>query len=136
MTDIPTRLEVRRQRRDDAKKHGPIYRALSDAWLEYQRMRREGVSREDCNRGLEAVLRDVYPQQRERPWVVYCDECQDTGIRRLDADPATHYMGETRQVGCVCPKGRARLSSSQEPEDVAAQVAKSWGGVDTRRRGY
>lgn len=71
--------DVTSQRRDEQR--DPAVRValqLHHAWAERERMLAEGVSLENVDKGLAAVLMDVHPPTRK--WVFYCDDCRDTGL--------------------------------------------------------
>lgn len=54
-------------------------RHLQEAVYDYLRMRSEGVSREDAERGFEGMLRAFIVPGRERPWRAECSACDDSG---------------------------------------------------------
>lgn len=140
MSDTPDDdvTTLRRAARDGRRafarsQDGQIATQLKDAWREYERMRREGVSRDDACRGLELILRDVFPAT---PYGPDCTICDDTGWRiktcsdRLrcarrrcaHADPEWEH---TYAVLCDCPKGDAKRQRVLAAEDALAAVGRA-----------
>lgn len=127
------KAEVRTRRKTFAT--GPeqgIARQLERAMDEYRKMRAEGVSREDACRGIEAVLRDVFPLTKFPP---KCDVCDDTGWEYRTCNHA-HRCGRWRcseaaqneehnyVTRCTCPLGEAHRPTSGGGEDAITRTGK------------
>ncbi len=126
--------QIRKERRQDAKRRGPFATAALTAFAEAQTARRDGVSREDCAKGMALVLKDHWPRrpgQREEPWHHLCDVCRDIGLRDVLVTESI-YGGEERprMEPCVCAKGRAWHEAHQPkvrtPQTVSQDVASGW----------
>jgi hypothetical protein len=115
--------------------------AMRAAMDEYRTFRREGVSRDDACRGLEAVLRDAWPHQASK-FDDACPDCADTGWRERFCDQnlrcgrrrcALHPEVEHAYVtSCSCPAG-ARLRQRPRVESDAVVAA---GRVQKPRKGF
>lgn len=92
----------------------PKTKALIDAMAEARRMRREGVSEDDINRGFVELLRDLIPPKASRYDV--CDLCGETGYQTVQYDhPA---FGRVDAKGyCLCSTGRRLWSGHQAQGD-------------------
>lgn len=117
-------VRIRQQRRRAERVNGPFVQAMTEAMAGYRTMRREGVSREDAVKGLALVVKEHWPRGRQEPWHVYCEDCQDTGLRTV-RKPAAEW-----KEPCVCQKGRRWLENhtpkAETPQTVAASAAKEW----------
>jgi hypothetical protein len=139
------RAAVRGSRKEFARSvEGQFARVMWGAVSEYLRMLADGVPREDALKGLEDVVRDVWPRGREREWKYLCDDCRDTGweYRRCRAfnrcQPKHDDWPSEREhdcvVACHCPKGdrfkrrSAPISTEQELAQVGKTRRKSSGG--------
>jgi hypothetical protein len=123
--------DVRKARRAFAKStDGAFVRAMREAMGEFERMRSEGVSREDACRGIEAVLREVWPH-RPSKFAPRCGECADTGYREMvcwdqqRCGREVCAMNPEKQhayvVPCECPAGdRIRPKFRTSDDDLAA----------------
>lgn len=104
-------------------------------------MRAQGVSREDVAKGLESVLRSVWPSPRGETWHFECEQCRDTGFEAFvcptrpcasqKVRPCGAGVGyeHTYVVPCPCRAVNRTFKRRHEaePEDVigaAAQVGK------------
>lgn len=126
---VPTRLEIRRQRRDAARQDGSFVTAMRECMAEYRKARAAGVSQEDACKGIEAVIRDVWPKGRDEPWHYVCEECQDTGLRSVWKFVVLYQEKVEFKEACVCAKGRdwaAAHSPDREPESDVTKKAASW----------
>ncbi len=105
--------------------HGRLATVYTEAMTLWDQLKVNGVSLEDRQRGLETVLREVWPQTRA--WHYLCPACDDVGLamvwcpgdvtcgRRTPHLP--HDFGEP----CVCPRGaRFREKPKPTPDDFAA----------------
>ena len=128
MSDLHT---IRQRRKQAEKVNGPFVTAMVDALSEYRRMRIDGVSREDAVKGLALVVKESWPRGRAEPWKVYCESCQDTGLRTVKK-PSTLYGGADAEwkEPCQCQKGRIWHENHQPkrdtPQTVAASAAREW----------
>lgn len=119
---------------------GRIARTLMDAMTEFARMRQQGVSHDDACRGLEGVLRDVWPASQYQP---ACAICEDVGWEERVcqhrvrcgrkwcglAEPAWEH----RYVSpCACGAGDRHRERVYQPEDAIAAV----GRTQRPRRGF
>ena len=125
------RRAIRSRRRAFAQTDGPFVKAMKGAMVEYDKMRKDGVSREDAIRGLEAVLRDSWPFKTTQ-FPAQCDVCDDTGFREVTCW-AEQRCGRKRcahehpafehamAVPCDCTAGdRHRAKSGYTGEAIAA----------------
>ena len=155
LTEFPTKLnplpaetkaearEKRRARREFRAIFTPFVKAMREAITGYLGMRKQGVSREDAIKGLEVVLRDVWPKQVTK-FPANCDACDDTGYVEKICAPYVRCERQTCQrkgdefqhryvVLCHCDKGqamaRAQVRKYAEPEVGIGKVGKpkkSW----------
>lgn len=136
------RKEARAARRQFARSSlGAFARAMLAAFGEYEQARRDGVSREDGCRGLEAVLRDAWPK-RPSKFAPKCDACDDTGYREMTCwDRHRCYreecaMNPERQhpyvVPCDCAAGDRMRPRYRSGDDDLAAVGKT----QKKRRGF
>lgn len=70
---------VRNVRRGDAKVHGRLSTAIIEAWDLRKKLKADGLSGAELDKGLEAVLRDFWPFTRE--WKFICADCHDSGFQ-------------------------------------------------------
>ena len=113
---------------------GGIAAKLQAVVNEYLRMRREGVSREDGVKGIEAGLRDsgLFRTSKFQP---ACSECEDTGyVERFCADRrrcqrescARHPEREHAYVEpCHCAAGDKKRTRVFTPDDAMAAVSRT-----------
>lgn len=113
----------------------PFAKSMKAAQMDYRQARAEGVSKEDCCRGLEAVLRSVWPHAPTK-FPAVCDTCDDTGWRMKTC---THEMrcGRTHcglqhpahehpyAVPCDCASGDKRRKQVRQVEDEYAAAGKT-----------
>lgn len=109
-----------------------LVRHLTQAMQEYHRMRAEGVSHDDVCRGLEAIVREVFPLSKYPP---RCLTCDDTGLRDrtcwaeqrcgrqkcIEAHPSLEHA---YVVPCDCPAGDKFRRKAVTDTDQLAQVGK------------
>lgn len=135
-TSQDLRAEVRKERREFARSRlGRMARLMWEAVTDYLKARREGMSREDGVRGIEAVLRDVWPLRPTR--VKPCDFCGDTGYRETACNYAMRcgrYRCSTSGqewehayvVPCDCALGdKFRAKAHVSGEDQLASVGRT-----------
>jgi len=132
---------VRATRRRKAKTFGRLASAYGEALEILDAQRAAGVPFEERIKGLEGLLRGVWPQTR--PWHYACEACADTGLvlsvcragarcpgmstrdgkayRRLCAsDPESAYTHDFGRP-CSCATGaRFREKAKPTPEDFTA----------------
>lgn len=141
------RKSVRRKRKDAHKAEGKLGAAFVEAMKILDAQKAAGVPFLDRIRGLEQVLRHVWPQTRE--WHYLCEQCRDSGLvmhvcrkgarcdgistridspgarpgkyRRLCAqDPQSDYEHDYG-TPCACDRGRRfREGPKPGPEDFTA----------------
>jgi len=129
---------------------GVFVRACMDAMDQYRAFRSQGVSREDAIKGLETVLRDVWPKNVSK-FPPSCDACEDTGYIGKVCAPYVRCERQNCQrhgedwqhryvVMCHCEKGEAfkraelRKHAHDEPEITIGKVNKpqpSWKRLGT-----
>ena len=112
-----------------------VFQQCQDVMAEYLKMREQGVSQEDACKGLEGVLREVFPLSKFGP---RCLECDDSGWRErvcwanqrcgrewcAKAHPAHEHA---YLEPCGCPAGdrhRARLARGDEALAAVGKVTK------------
>jgi len=117
---------------------GSLARQLRGAMREYERMRGEGVEREDAEKGLVEVFRDVFPLTKFQP---KCDVCADTGWEEcMCSFPrrcGRRKCGELEAAyehlyvePCICPSGdkyRARLKAVEDAAIAAGRTKRKRG---------
>jgi hypothetical protein len=131
------KAEAREARR--AFRSGPehgLAHSLRTAMTDYQQMRGQGVSQEDACRGIETILRDVFPQTKFPP---RCEVCADTGWEEQVCDDGhrcgRRWCAHTEETythpyvqPCVCPSGD---TVRQRPADAAVIAGRT-----TRRKSH
>lgn len=126
--------EIRRSRRAFARSAlGTFARAMEDAFPEYERMRREGVSREDACLGLEAIVRAHWPKQTSK-FTPSCQNCEDTGYREMRCwdrqqcgrEKCARNPQEEHNyvVPCECAAGDRMRRKFRGPDDDLASVGR------------
>lgn len=137
----PIAAEHQALRKDAASKRrefawsapGRFARVMRDAITEFLKMRTAGVAHEDACKGLEGVIRDVWPARASKHHP--CDSCDDTG-RRLTS--CTHAMRCGRYncslaeaewehsyvVPCDCTQGDRYRHRPRTEEDELAAVGR------------
>jgi len=128
----------RRERQSFAKECSAFVIALQAAMVEYFSFRKQGVSREDAIKGLEVVIRDVWPKQVSK-FTADCDACDDTGFQedicrpyvrcgRKECDRHGEDFQHRYVRFCFCAKGegfRRKAHKTPEPETAVAQIGKT-----------
>lgn len=106
-------------------------RAMREAMAEYQQARMNGVSQADAIRGIEAVLRDVWPRKVSK-FAPACSVCEDTGwelrtcchgmrCQRRSCQEAHPAEEHAYAVWCACPAGdKFRVRRADEDAVAAA----------------
>lgn len=142
MSDDPLREEhARLQRVVAMSRHkfavstdGVFARTMMAAMDEYHAARKAGMSREDACRGLEAVLRDVWPKPTTK-FPPQCEACQGTGYRDMTCWHEQRCQREICHtahpsfehgyvVTCECTAGDKFRPVSQQPDDVVAAAGR------------
>jgi hypothetical protein len=130
---------ARGRRRSFVAEFGPFVKAMREAMKEYLGMRTQGVSRDDALRGLEGVIREIWPKGREREWTFYCQVCSDIGyeltdcrhLKRCGRKFCAHKDDEWEHryaVPCGCVKGdrfRAKAYSAEDAIEKASKARKT-----------
>lgn len=138
------RASARASRRDFAQSSmGRFERVMRAAMRDYLSVREQGVSREDAVKGIEAVLRDVWPIKGPR-YCPVCDVCDDTGWRlrtcthelRCARTRICHYAEpewkHTYVVPCDCAAGDKFRAKLQTREDALVSI----GRTKTKKKGW
>ena len=123
---VPTRLEIRRARRAAAKADGPFVRSMTQAWNDYRAARASGLPKDDADRGLTEVVREIWPRKRSAPWKSHCDACQDTGLRRVQVKTDTYEYDADYVEPCPVRRGPsvdggAPTTAPREPSARSAE---------------
>jgi hypothetical protein len=119
---------------------GAFARAMRQVMRDYEGARAAGVSREDAVKGIEEVLREVWPGKVTK--FPACDGCDGTGWRLCYCTDALRCRRElctrrhpawehTYVVPCECEKGdkfRPRLVQPDDLGDVAKTRKRRSGG--------
>lgn len=107
------------------KVDGKLAVAFGEAMRIVDAQRDAGVPLTERLKGLEAVLRSVWPSVRE--WKYVCNECHDTGLRMGicpgDATCFRHKAHLPHDFGrpCWCSKGsRFQVKAKPDPSDFQA----------------
>jgi hypothetical protein len=112
----------------------PFVKAMIEAQAEYLSMRDQGVSQEDAIKGLEHVLREVWPKHPTKFPV--CEDCDGTGwadrqcrqYMRCERERC-HEKGDSWQhryiVPCDCPRGDRFRPHASNPDEGFDHVGKS-----------
>jgi hypothetical protein len=145
------RKSVKRKRKDAHKSEGKLAAAFREAMQMIDAQKAEGVPFAQRIQGLEAVLRQVWPQTRA--WHYTCDACNDSGLvmrvcqrgarcngistridgpggtpgkyRRLCAiDPLSDYEHEYG-TPCFCERGRRFRDAPKAGPDDFKDAGKS-----------
>lgn len=112
-----------------------LAQTLRATMTEYHHMRGQGVSQEDACRGLEAILRDVFPVTHFPP---HCAVCADTGWEeqtcsfprrcgRRRCSEAEDAFEHGYVEPCICPSGdkfRQRLMAVADAEVAAGKTKR------------
>lgn len=122
---------VRKSRQ--AEKVGGLATAIMESIRLRDEMKAGGMTGAALDRGLEAVLREVWPKPhgRTEPWHDQCGNCRDYGLEMLTC-PGDATCGFLKTHGpheygrpCWCVKGnRFRGKPKQTPDDALALAAK------------
>jgi hypothetical protein len=110
---------------------------VRDGWAamdDYQKMRQEGVSRDDAVKGIEAVIRSAWPKAVSK-FSSECQACDDTGWHEQTCwseqrctrkgcvdNPAREHQYVS---ACYCPKGDRFKPKQYAPEDEIAAVGRT-----------
>ena len=113
---------------------GGIAAKLQAVVNEYLRMRRDGVSREDGVKGIEAELRDC-GLFRPTKFPPACETCEDTGYiertcwdrHRCQRETCVTYPERQHSYvePCHCPKGDRFRPRQRSAEDAMVAVSKT-----------
>lgn len=130
------RRAVGPKRREAKHVEGPLAKAFREAMAIWDAMKADGMSLSDRCKGLEAVLRQVWPFTRE--WHTLCPQCNDYGLQMAvcpgDAtcgdNPATHrprrpHLAHDYGRPCYCELGRRFREAPKPGPDDFTQAGKS-----------
>lgn len=122
---------VRRNRRRQKAEYGPLATAVWQAIEIRDQMKTDGVTGADLDRGLEGVLRDLWPKPHGRmePWHFNCETCSDYGYEWFKC-PGDETCGRRNPHAahsyvrpCFCPKGRTMIEKTLPTQDDTMQKA-------------
>lgn len=125
----PTLVEIKQQRRKAEKVIGPFAKAMLACMRDYKQARAEGLSQAEAVKGIEAVVREVWPRPRSEPWRYLCNACGDTGWQEVMRHSRIYGEDVPYVDYCTCQEGqRMRLGHNpvKSPETEASNVAKRW----------
>jgi hypothetical protein len=124
---------VKKKRREEKASYGPLATAIKESLEMRDRMKAGGMSGGDLNRGLEGVLRELWPKPHNRStaWSYMCDRCQDYGLEMQEC-PGDATCGFLKPHGphtygkpCFCVKGhRFREKPKGDPDDTTDRASK------------
>jgi hypothetical protein len=146
LTELPTRLnslpeDARQEKREKltarrvfAKAFGPFVKAMRECMTAYHDARQQGMDRADAAKGIEHVLREMWPKAPSK-FQPQCLICDDLGLEELLCRPYARCQREICQrkgedwqhlyVGpCGCPKGDKFRPKVYQPAEQAASVGK------------
>lgn len=128
-----TQRAIRKQRRAHTAEFGPLATSIMQAIDIRDKMKADGVVGDDLNRGLEGVLRDLWPKPHGRttPWRFKCETCSDYGYENFTC-AGDETCGRTIPHAahdyvrpCFCDKGRTMIERSKPtPDDSTTKAAK------------
>lgn len=116
------RKAVRPARKQAHKTEGKLASAFRDAMRYWDELKARGGTLTDLVKGLEQVLRDVWPKGEcscpRCRWA--CQDCEDTGAM-WQKRPARIYGGRMVDVivPCHCARGVRFMPASKGPDDFA-----------------
>ncbi len=123
------RRAVPSARRKAAKDEGRLSASFREAMLLWDQQKASGVPLADRLKGLDGLLRQVWPFTRE--WKFLCEQCNDYGLIMADC-PGDATCGRSRphlphDYGrpCWCAKGRAFQPKPQRNPDDFTQAGRS-----------
>jgi hypothetical protein len=128
--------------------------SLGETFIEamrlWDKLKAEGMSRDDRLQILEKTIRAAWPQMRQEPWHFHCNLCGDTGWRHkvctasarcgrpftLPKQSGDDWTGRGRcgeehtyMEPCLCEKGRQfranLLKERRDGDDAIAMAAKA-----------
>jgi hypothetical protein len=105
---------------------------MQGAMADYRHARAAGLTREEAEKGIEAVLRDAWPKPPSK-FRATCDACDDIGWRevlcwserrcgRIICARADSSHEHIYVVPCDCPKGEGK---GQGPKVVVEDIAST-----------
>ena len=123
------RLMIVASRQQEKQTAGPLARAFKEVMTIWDRWRANGdvVSEAERVKGLEAVLRDAWPNGRTEDWTYFCSACDDYGlvIQECPGDATCGHVRKHRPhnygTPCWCPRGKQfRPKAKATPEDFTS----------------
>lgn len=99
-------------------------RIVLDAMKEWRDMKAQGIALADRVKGLEAVLREVWPFARE--WKYLCAQCDDLGVKIAEC-PGDATCGRSKEhlphtfgTPCWCALGQRFKDKPRSEDDFTA----------------
>ena len=115
---------IRRKRNKIKTATGPLATAIEQCIEIRHKMKRDGVTGDALNAGIETVLRHLWPRQRTEPWHYVCENCRDYGAEYFNCpavkcDRDNPHDPHEYMRPCWCEKGR-RFREKQAPTEADA----------------
>jgi len=105
-------------------------RLVMQAVSEAETLKANGGDPETVAKGLEAVVRELWPKGRESDWRELCAECHDYGWQTFQCSgdatcgrPKRHLPHDWVKP-CWCEKGRALTPKPQQETDELVAISK------------
>ncbi len=141
------RKQARKERRDfEATLESRFVRKMLECMRDYLKARSEGVSQEDGIRGIEEVIRAVWPK-RPSKFQPACPACEDVGWRVLECVDGARCLRTAcvikgsgwfhdYVVPCDCAKGEKFQRSGQERQRAYGDDDLASVGKTKKRKGF
>ena len=115
---------IRRKRAKVQEKLGPLATAVKECLEIRDAMKAGGVEGDELNKGMEQVLREHWPRNRDQPWSYVCEKCQDYGAEIFNCPDVKCQRDKPHgphsyAIPCWCAKGR-RFNEKQLPTEADA----------------
>jgi hypothetical protein len=118
---------------------------MQECMRDYLKAREQGVSREDAVKGIEEVIRDVWPKRPSK--FQTCVGCDDTGWRLVECNHGLRCgrercsWGDTTWVhdfvvACECAKGEPFRRSGQKRQPRGEDDLSEVGKTRKRKSGF
>lgn len=134
--------------REMTPEEGQLSKTFREAMRLCDRMKAEGVSKDEREAFVAKALKAGWPKTREEPWHYVCEACGDSGWRvrecvsrscgrpfKLPNQAGDDHTGQGRcadghsyAAPCYCAKGQIQqrcLLKQRQPEDAMALAART-----------